>query len=53
MRRNWELEDLGISQGEFEAPEELNIVVDCDPKAEKGEEPIIDLTEDDIEDIGF
>jgi penicillin-binding protein 1A len=53
MRRNWSLEDLGISQGEFEAPEELNIVVDCDPKAEEGKEPPIDLTEDDIEDIGF
>ena len=53
MRRNWELEELGISQEEFEAPEELNIVVDCDPKAEEGEAPPIDLTEDDIEDFGF
>lgn len=53
MRRNWNYEELGISQGEFEAPEELNIIVDCDPKAVDGEEPLIDLTEDDIEDIGF
>lgn len=53
MRRNYEMPELGISNLEFERPEELNIQVDCTPKAEEGEDLPIDLGEDDIDGIDY
>ncbi|WP_209401008.1 penicillin-binding protein 1A [Pseudozobellia sp. WGM2] len=52
MKKNYENEDLGISDGAFEKPENLSIRVDCsiveDDKEENDIEP-----EDDLEDINF
>ena len=51
MKKNYENEELGVSKGEFEEPEELSINVDCTKVLEERKEEID--TEDDLEDIDF
>lgn len=50
MKKNYADEDLSISKEDFEAPEELTIIVDCDqekdPEQEGGEEKKPDLNEE-------
>lgn len=53
MKRNYAQPELGISELEFERPEGLNIQVDCTPVFEEGQEPPIDLGEDDIDGIDY
>ena len=52
MKKNYENEDLGISDGAFEKPENLSIRVDCSIVEEDKEENDIE-PEDDLEDINF
>ena len=52
MRQNYKNPDLGISQDDFEAPEELSIRVNCKPEADDLEAEKARM-EDDLEDIGF
>lgn len=52
MRQNYKNPDLGISQDDFEAPEELAIRVNCKPEADDLEAEKARM-EDDLEDIGF
>ncbi|RTE54918.1 penicillin-binding protein [Arenibacter aquaticus] len=47
MKKNYANKELGVSDGEFEKPEELSINVDCD-KVEEDTENVID-TEDDLD----
>ncbi len=51
MKKNYENEDLGVSDGEFEKPNELSIEVDCSKLVEQPEEN--GLPEDDLEDLDF
>ncbi|MBT8179108.1 MAG: penicillin-binding protein [Eudoraea sp.] len=51
MKQNYANEELGISQEEFEAPEEMTIITDC----AKVRDSIIQINnlEDDLDDLGF
>ncbi len=51
MKANYENEELGVSKGAFEKPDDLSIEVDCD-KYQKEVEEDTDV-EDDIEDLDF
>ncbi|MEN8798448.1 MAG: penicillin-binding transpeptidase domain-containing protein, partial [Flavobacteriaceae bacterium] len=51
MKKNYADEDLGISQGQFEKPENLSINVDCN-KIQEDIEKLPDL-EDDLDDLDF
>ncbi|MEO9512964.1 MAG: transglycosylase domain-containing protein [Flavobacteriaceae bacterium] len=51
MKKNYENEELGVSQEAFEEPEDLSINVDC-TKILKDLQDDLD-TEDDMEDVGF
>ncbi|NNG08751.1 MAG: penicillin-binding protein, partial [Arenibacter sp.] len=45
MKKNYANKELGVSDGEFEKPEELSINVDCD-KVEEDTENVIDIEDD-------
>ncbi|MBT8205518.1 MAG: penicillin-binding protein [Eudoraea sp.] len=51
MKQNYANEELGVSQEEFEAPEEMTIITDC----AKVRDSIIQINdlEDDLDDLGF
>ncbi len=51
MKKNYENEELGVSQEAFEKPENMSINVDC-TKVLKELQDDLD-TEDDLEDVGF
>lgn len=51
MKKNYENKDLGISDGQFDKPENLSIRVDCSLPAEEEEQQ--EEIEDDLEDINF
>lgn len=51
MKKNYAQEELGISKDDFEAPEEMSIIVDCEAYQEEIA-PEIDV-EDDLEDLDF
>ncbi len=51
MKKNYANKDLGVSDGEFTAPEEMSINLDCSKLGEEVENEII--IEDDLEDIEF
>ncbi|MGI9551765.1 MAG: penicillin-binding protein 1A [Aurantibacter sp.] len=51
MKKNYENEDLGISDGEFEKPKNLSIEVDCSKLVAQPKDT--DLPEDDLEDLDF
>ena len=53
MKSNYAIPDLGISQGAFERPKNLSIVVDCGRISNKEGDPGIDLAEDDLEGLDF
>jgi len=51
MKKNYENKELGISNGEFEEPENTSIIIDCDKivEEEKNDSDI----EDDLDDLNF
>ena len=51
MKKNYENEDLGISDGEFSAPEDMSINIDCDKIIEE-EQKDSDI-EEDLDDLNF
>ncbi len=51
MKKNYAVEELGISTEEFERPEELSIKIDCTGEEEETD-PVPDL-EDDLDDLDF
>ena len=53
MRDNYAIPELGISMEAFERPENLSIVVDCEPVVTEEGDPGIDLAEDDLEGLDF
>lgn len=53
MKRNYSDEDLGISQEEFERPEDLNINVDCDKIVDEEEDADLKKKLDPNEEIEF
>jgi penicillin-binding protein 1A len=53
MRDNYAIPELGISMEAFERPENLSIVVDCEPVLTEEGDPGIDLAEDDLEGLDF
>lgn len=51
MKKNYADEDLGVSKDDFEKPEDMSIVTDCD-KFEEDKKKDIHL-EDDLDDLDF
>jgi penicillin-binding protein 1A len=51
MKKNYENEELGISDGEFLEPEEISIELDCTKELEEGEEE--EEPEEDLDDLDF
>jgi penicillin-binding protein 1A len=51
MKKNYANEELGVSKEDFERPEDMSIIVDCD-KYQEENQPEIDL-EDDLDDLDF
>lgn len=52
MKKNYANEEIGVSKEEFEAPEEMSIVIDCSKLPEEQEQEDID-TGDDLGDLDF
>ena len=52
MKKNYANEELGVSQEEFLAPEELSIDISCSKK-EEDETEVIEEFEDDLDDLDF
>jgi len=52
MKKNYANEAIGVSKEEFEAPEEMSIVIDCSKLQEEQEQEDID-TGDDLGDLDF
>ncbi|UII77531.1 transglycosylase domain-containing protein [Flagellimonas sp. HMM57] len=51
MKKNYENEELGVSKGAFEVPDDLSINVDCTKILQDLKDDLD--TEDDLEDVGF
>ncbi|MEM7484027.1 MAG: transglycosylase domain-containing protein [Bacteroidota bacterium] len=51
MKKNYENEELGVSKGAFEKPDNLSINVDCTKVLQDLKDDLD--TEDDLEDVGF
>ncbi len=51
MKKNYENEELGISDGEFPKPDNLSIQIDCDKIKEEAAKSID--TDDDLDDLDF
>lgn len=53
MKKNYANEELGVSQEEFIAPEELSIDISCSKKDDDEEKEVIEEFEDDLDDLDF
>ncbi|MFH6602999.1 penicillin-binding protein 1A [Maribacter algicola] len=51
MKKNYENEELGISDGEFPKPDDLSIQIDCDKIKEEAAKKVD--TDDDLDDLDF